>query len=180
MLICGLILLRRLCEQTVVKPKESKERIRSEKIDRILTGKYTAIPCFVGIMVLVFYLTFNVIGAGLQTLLEMGIDKLADIVDAAMTATHVNGAMHSLVIDGIFNGVGSVLSFSTDHRDTVFLPVSDGRQWLYCQSGLCHGQIAAKDWTFRPKYCANADRIWLYSSGGYGKHEPCPVSGIGR
>ena len=101
----------RLCEQTVVKPKESKERIRSEKIDRILTGKYTAIPCFVGIMVLVFYLTFNVIGAGLQTLLEMGIDKLADIVDAAMTATHVNGAMHSLVIDGIFNGVGSVLSF---------------------------------------------------------------------
>lgn len=77
MLICGLILLERLCEQTVVKPKESKERIRSEKIDRILTGKYTAIPCFVGIMVLVFYLTFNVIGAGLQTLLEMGIDKLA-------------------------------------------------------------------------------------------------------
>ena len=103
--------IERLCEQTVVKPKESKERIRSEKIDRILTGKYTAIPCFVGIMVLVFYLTFNVIGAGLQTLLEMGIDKLADIVDAAMTATHVNGAMHSLVIDGIFNGVGSVLSF---------------------------------------------------------------------
>ena len=79
--------IERLCEQTVVKPKESKERIRSEKIDRILTGKYTAIPCFVGIMVLVFYLTFNVIGAGLQTLLEMGIDKLADIVDAAMTAT---------------------------------------------------------------------------------------------
>mgnify|MGYP000081480404 FL=1 len=103
--------IERLCEQTVVKPKESKERIRSEKIDRILTGKYTAIPCFVGIMVLVFYLTFNVIGAGLQTLLGMGIDKLADIVDAAMTATHVNGAMHSLVIDGIFNGVGSVLSF---------------------------------------------------------------------
>ena len=103
--------IERLCEQAVVKPKESKERIRSEKIDRILTGKYTAIPCFVGIMVLVFYLTFNVIGAGLQTLLEMGIDKLADIVDAAMTATHVNGAMHSLVIDGIFNGVGSVLSF---------------------------------------------------------------------
>ena len=103
--------IERLCEQTVVKPKESKERIRSEKIDRILTGKYTAIPCFVGIMVLVFYLTFNVIGAGLQTLLEMGIDKLSDIVDAALTATNVNGAMHSLVIDGIFTGVGSVLSF---------------------------------------------------------------------
>ena len=103
--------IERLCEQTVVKPKESKERIRSEKIDRILTGKYTAIPCFIGIMALVFYLTFNVIGAGLQTLLEIGIDKLSAIVDAAMAATHVNSAMHSLVIDGIFTGVGSVLSF---------------------------------------------------------------------
>ena len=103
--------IERLCEQTVVKPKESKERIRSEKIDRILTGKYTAIPCFIGIMVLVFYLTFNVIGAGLQTLLEIGIDKLTNVVDAALMATHVNAAMHSLVIDGIFTGVGSVLSF---------------------------------------------------------------------
>lgn len=103
--------IEKLCEQTVVKPRESKERVRSEKIDRILTGKYTAIPCFVGIMILVFYLTFNVIGAGLQTLLEMGINKLSELTDAALTATHVNGAMHSLIIDGIFTGVGSVLSF---------------------------------------------------------------------
>ena len=103
--------IERLCEQTVVKPKESKERIRSEKIDRILTGKYTAIPCFIGIMVLVFYLTFNVIGAWLQSLLEMGIDKVAELADAALTAAHVNSAMHSLVLDGIFTGVGSVLSF---------------------------------------------------------------------
>ena len=103
--------IERLCEQTVVKPKESKERIRSEKIDRILTGKYTAIPCFIGIMVLVFYLTFNVIGAWLQSLLEMGIDKVSELADAALTAAHVNSAMHSLVIDGIFTGVGSVLSF---------------------------------------------------------------------
>lgn len=103
--------IEKLCEQTVVKPKQSKERIRSEKIDRILTGKYTAIPCFIGIMVLVFYLTFNVIGAGLQTLLEIGINKLSDLTDAALTATHVNSAMHSLIIDGIFTGVGSVLSF---------------------------------------------------------------------
>ena len=103
--------IERLCEQTVTKPKESKERIRSEKIDKILTGKYTAIPCFVGIMVLVFYLTFNVIGAWLQGILEFGIDKLSEIVDAALTAGHVNSAMHSLVIDGIFTGVGSVLSF---------------------------------------------------------------------
>lgn len=103
--------IERLCEQTVVKPKESKERIRSEKIDRILTGKYTAIPCFILIMVLVFYLTFNVIGAWLQGLLELGIGKLMEITDAALTAAHVNSAVQSLVIDGIFTGVGSVLSF---------------------------------------------------------------------
>ena len=103
--------IERLCEQTVVKPKESRERVRSEKIDRVLTGKYTAIPCFIGIMVLVFYLTFNVIGAWLQGLLEWGIDKLSVIVDAALTAMNVNEAIHSLVIDGIFTGVGSVLSF---------------------------------------------------------------------
>lgn len=103
--------IEKLCEQTVVKPKESKERIRSEKIDRILTGKYTGIPCFIAIMALVFYLTFNVIGAALQKLLELGIDKLAQVSDAAMAAAKVNGALRSLVIDGIFTGVGSVLSF---------------------------------------------------------------------
>ena len=103
--------IEKLCEQTVVKPKESKERIRSEKIDRILTGKYTGIPCFIAIMALVFYLTFNVIGAALQKLLELGIDKLAQVTDAAMAAAKVNGALRSLVIDGIFTGVGSVLSF---------------------------------------------------------------------
>lgn len=103
--------IEKLCEQTVVKPKESKERIRSEKIDRILTGKYTGIPCFIAIMALVFYLTFNVIGAALQKLLELGIDKLAQVTDAAMAAAKVNGVLRSLVIDGIFTGVGSVLSF---------------------------------------------------------------------
>lgn len=103
--------IERLCEHTVVKPKESKERIRSEKIDRILTGKYTAIPCFIGIMALVFYLTFNVIGAWLQGILEVWIDKISVVTDVALTAANVNSAMHSLVIDGIFTGVGSVLSF---------------------------------------------------------------------
>lgn len=103
--------IEKLCEQTVVKPKESKERIRSEKIDRILTGKYTGIPCFIAIMALVFYLTFNVVGAALQKLLELGIDKLAQVTDAAMAAARVNGVLRSLVIDGIFTGVGSVLSF---------------------------------------------------------------------
>ena len=103
--------IERLCEQTVVKPRESRERLRSERIDRVLTGKYTAIPCFLGIMVLVFYLTFNVVGAWLQDLLAAGIDRLSAAADAWLTAVHVNPAIHSLVIDGIFTGVGSVLSF---------------------------------------------------------------------
>lgn len=103
--------IERLCAQTVIRPQESKERIRSEKIDRILTGRYTAIPCFIGIMVLVFYLTFNVIGGGLQKLLELGIDRLSALTDTALTQLHVNPVIHSLVINGIFTGVGSVLSF---------------------------------------------------------------------
>ena len=103
--------IERLCEQTVVKPKESKERIRSEKIDRILTGKYTAIPCFIGIMLIVFYLTFHVIGAGLQNLLQMGIDALTAAVDQLLSAAGVNEVLHDLVINGIFTGVGSILSF---------------------------------------------------------------------
>ncbi|MCI7098793.1 MAG: ferrous iron transport protein B [Lachnospiraceae bacterium] len=100
-----------VCERTVKKPKESRERIRSEKMDRILTGKWTAIPCFVAIMGAVFFLTFNVIGAFLQGLLENGIDALTEVVDQWMTTAHVNHALHGLVIDGIFGGVGSVLSF---------------------------------------------------------------------
>lgn len=103
--------IEKVCRQTVVKPKESKEHIRSQKIDRILTGKYTAIPCFIGIMLTVFYLTFNVIGAWLQDLLALGIDALTKIADHALTAANVNPAIHGLVIDGIFAGVGSVLSF---------------------------------------------------------------------
>lgn len=103
--------IERVCKQTVVKPKESRERIRSEKIDRILTGKWTAIPCFIGIMGLVFYLTFNVIGGSLQQLLENGINALTVLTDSWLTSARVNPVIHSLVIDGIFSGVGSVLSF---------------------------------------------------------------------
>ena len=103
--------IHQLVNQTVVKPHQSKEQLRSARIDRFLTGKYTAIPAFVGIMALVFYLTFGVIGAGLQGLLELGIENLTILVDNALTAWNVNDAVHSLVIDGIFTGVGSVLSF---------------------------------------------------------------------
>ncbi|WP_455014622.1 ferrous iron transport protein B [Hominenteromicrobium sp.] len=103
--------IQKVCASSVVKPRESREHARSVRMDRILTGKYTAIPAFIAIMALVFWLTFNVIGAFLADLLDMGIGWLTDLVDAAMTAGHVNPVLHSLVIDGIFNGVGSVLSF---------------------------------------------------------------------
>ena len=103
--------IRRLCAETVTKPTESKEHARSRRIDRILTGKYTAIPAFICIMALVFWLTFNVIGAWLQGLLEMLIDQLTQAVDAMLVEGNVNIALHDLIINGIFAGVGSVLSF---------------------------------------------------------------------
>ena len=103
--------IEEVCKETVIKPRESKERIRSRRIDHFLTGKYTGIPAFIGIMGIVFWLTFNVIGAFLQGLLESGITALTEAADAAMQAAHVNSVIHSLVIDGVFNGVGGVLSF---------------------------------------------------------------------
>lgn len=103
--------IERMCEQTVTKPRESRERLRSQRIDRVLTGKYTAIPCFIGIMVLVFYLTFHVIGAWLQEILAWGIDQLSAMVSTLLMQANVNSVLRSLIIDGIFTGVGSVLSF---------------------------------------------------------------------
>ena len=103
--------IMKVCDACVTKPKESREQTRSRKIDRVLTGKYTAIPVFLGVMALVFYLTFNVIGAWLQDLLAMGIEALTGVVDAALSAAGVSEVLHGLIIDGIFEGVGSVLSF---------------------------------------------------------------------
>ena len=103
--------IRKLVDACVVKPHESRERERSRRIDAVLTGRFTAIPAFIGIMALVFYLTFNVIGAWLQELMASGVDWLMNTADAALTSWHVNEVLHSLVIDGIFNGVGSVISF---------------------------------------------------------------------
>ena len=103
--------IAKICDECVVKPRESKEHVRSQKIDRVLMGKYTAIPIFILIMAAVFFLTFNVIGALLQDLLAAGIEQLALHADHAMTAANINEAIHSLVIEGIFEGVGSVLSF---------------------------------------------------------------------
>ena len=103
--------IEKVCAQTVVKPGVSREHRRSQRLDKVLTGKYTAIPCFIGIMALMFWLTFNVIGAWFQGLLEMGIEWLTAVVDGWLAAAGVNEAIHSLLIDGIFAGVGSVLSF---------------------------------------------------------------------
>ena len=103
--------IQELVDATVVKPHESREHLRSQKIDRFLTGKYTAIPAFIGIMGLVFFLTFNVIGAWLQGLLKNGIVWLTELVNAALISWEVNDAVRSLVVDGVFTGVGSVLSF---------------------------------------------------------------------
>ena len=103
--------IEKLVSETVVKPAESKERERSEKIDKILTGKFTAIPMFIAIMGVIAFLTFNLVGAWLQGLLESGIGFVTDKLDGALTAWNVNDVIHSLIIDGIFTGVGSVLSF---------------------------------------------------------------------
>ena len=103
--------IHKVCDATVRKPHESKEHLRSRRIDRLLTGKFTAIPGFILIMGLVFFLTFNVIGAWLQGLMETGVEAVTGVVDSALTAAGVNEAIHGLIIDGIFAGVGSVLSF---------------------------------------------------------------------
>ena len=103
--------IEKICKETVVKPHESREHMRSVKMDKLLTGRFTAIPCFIAIMGLVFFLTFNVIGSALSNLLQLGIDSLTHLTDQLLTAAHINSVLHSLIIDGIFNGVGSVLSF---------------------------------------------------------------------
>ena len=103
--------IEKVCEKTVVKPGETKEHARSRKIDKVLTGRFTAIPAFILIMAAVFWLTFDVIGAALQNLLAGGIDKLTALVDEALTAANVDSSLHSLIVNGVFTGVGSVLSF---------------------------------------------------------------------
>ena len=146
--------IEKICEKTVVKPKESREHIRSRRIDQVLTGKYTAIPCFIGIMAAVFYLTFNVIGAWFQGLLEIGVGALTQWADAGLTAGHGNTGLPGRVraygspcqsraswtCDRRYflrRGFGSVLP--SGDRDPVFLSLHDGGQRLYCPSGLLYG-----------------------------------------
>ncbi|MFQ9180445.1 MAG: hypothetical protein ACLR3C_11430 [Eggerthella lenta] len=132
----------RVCEQTVVKPTESREHARSTRIDKLLTGPFTAIPAFVAIMALVFWLTFNVVGAWLSELLDGGITALTDVVASGLAAAHVNEVLQSLIIDGVFNGVGSVLSFLPTIV-TLFFFLSLGGFRLHGARGVRHGQAAA-------------------------------------
>lgn len=103
--------IEKMCQKTVVRPHESKEHKRSMKIDRLLTGRYTAIPCFIAIMALIFVMTFNLVGAWLSDLMSLGVDSVISLIDNALTAVQINPLVHSLVVDGICNGVGSVISF---------------------------------------------------------------------
>ena len=157
-----------LCRETVVHPRESRERLRSKQIDKVLTGKYTAIPAFVGIMALVFFLTFGVIGAWLSDCLELGIDWFTGVCDQGLSAYGINPVVHSLVIDGVFAGVGSVLSLFAHYCGAVFLPVHFGGQRLYGAGGICDGQAAAENRTVRQKLCANAHWLWLLGACDYG------------
>lgn len=103
--------IEKMCQKTVVRPHESKEHKRSMKIDRLLTGRYTAIPCFIAIMALIFVMTFNLVGTWLSDLMSLGVDSVISLIDNALTAVQINPVVHSLVVDGICNGVGSVISF---------------------------------------------------------------------
>lgn len=103
--------IEKMCQKTVVRPHESKEHKRSMKIDRLLTGRYTAIPCFIAIMALIFVMTFNLVGAWLSDLMSLGVDSVISLIDNALTAVQINPVVHSLVVDGICNGVGSIISF---------------------------------------------------------------------
>ena len=131
--------ISRICKETVIRPRESKEHARSTAIDKILTGKYTAIPTFILIMAAVFWLTFNVIGAWLSGTLEIAIGYLTDVVASAMEVGKVNEVLQSLILDGIFSGVGSVLSFLPTIVTLFFFSVNAGRQWIYGKSGVCYG-----------------------------------------
>ena len=158
-----------VCETAVVKPHESKERLRSKRIDRILTGKYTGIPAFIAIMGIVFWLTFNVIGAGLQSLLETGIGYLTEITDQAMTSAGVNTAVHSLVIDGIFNGVGGVLSFLPIIVTLFFFLSLLEDSGYMARVAFIMDKLLRKLGIVGKKYRADAGRVRMYRSRGDGE-----------
>ena len=157
-----------LVKSCVVKPHESKERLRSVSADKILTGKYTAIPIFIGVMLLIFYLTFHVIGQGLSDLLASGIDALTVVVDRALTAYHLNPVVQSLVIDGIFQGVGSVLSFLPIIVTLFFfLSILEDTGYM-ARVAFVMDKASAAHRPVRQIYRANAYRFRLHGPGSHG------------
>lgn len=150
-----------VCKNTVVKPRESKERIRSQKIDKLLTGKYTGIPMFIAIMGLVFYLTFNVIGAALSNVLDILITFVTNGVDNLLTAMNVNSVLHALIIDGIFNGVGSVLSFLPIIVTLFFfLSILEDSGYM-ARVAFIMDKLLRKLWILRKKYSAYVNWFWM-------------------
>ena len=163
--------IEKLCSATVVKPGESLEHKRSVAIDKILTGKYTALPCFAGIMALVFWLTFGVVGSTLSDWMTLVIDWFTGVVDRALTAYQINPVVHSLVIDGIF-ACGQRAELFAHDRYPVLLFVHPGRYRLHGPRGLCYGQAAAPHWAFGPQLCAHAGGLRLLGSRHYGNPHP--------
>ena len=155
--------IEKVCDATVVRPHESREHLRSVRIDRVLTGKHTAIPCFIGIMGLVFFLTFGVIGKFLSDLLSMGIDALGGVVDSLLTAWNAPYVLRSLIMDGVWHGVGSVLQF-LPVIVTLFFFLS-----LLEDSGYMARVAFVMDWSVRPQHRADAHRLRLHRAGRHGE-----------
>ena len=157
-----------LCRETVVHPRESRERIRSKQIDKVLTGKYTAIPAFVGIMALVFFLTFGVIGAWLSDMMELGINWFTGICDQGLTAYGINPVVHSLMIDGVFAGVGSVLSFLPIIVVLFFfLSILEDSGYM-ARVAFVMDKLLRKIGLSGQKLCAHAHWLRLFGTGDYG------------
>ena len=160
--------IEKLCAETVVKPGESREHKRSVAIDRVLTGKYTALPCFVGIMALVFWLTFGVIGVWLSDAMTLGIDALTALVDGALAAYGINPVVHSLVIDGIFAGVGSVLSFlPTIVTLFFFLSILEDTGYM-ARVAFVMDKLLRRIGLSGRSFCADAHRLRLLGAGHHG------------
>ena len=157
-----------VCAETVKKPEESRERKRSRAIDNVLTHRIFALPIFVGIMLLVFYLTFEVIGAFLSDLLAMGIKALAGVTDAALTAYGINPVVHSLVIDGLFGGVGNVVSFLPIIVVLFFFLSMLEDTGYMARVAFVMDKLLRRIGLSGKQRCADAHRLWLHCSGGHG------------
>ena len=157
--------IEKLCEKTVVKPAESREHKRSVAIDRILTGKYTAIPCFVGIMAIVFVMTFNYLGAWLSDGMTMVVNWVIALIGRGLEVAGVSSVLQSLVVDGILSGIGSVIGFlPTIVTLFFFLSILEDTGYM-ARVAFVMDKLLRKIGLSGRSYCADADRIWLFGAG---------------